>query len=149
MTDGSARVLVSPRFSASPRAILRRIRRMILPDRGFRQSSGPADSVRLGNRADLAGHHFYQFAFQISGWLCSVHRGDKSMDRLTLDIMRNANHRGFGHCRVQHQGALNFGSAQPVSGNTQDIINPAGDPVITIFITTGSISGEVITRENG
>ena len=56
---------------------------------------------------------------------------------------------GFSDCVMQHQRAFYFGRSQPVSGHIDDIINPAGNPVVTVCVATSAVASEVIAGVGG
>ncbi len=50
---------------------------------------------------------------------------------------------------VRHQRRFDLGGPQTVSGDVQDVIHPAGDPVIAIFITTRAVAAKAHIFESG
>src|SRR5690606_27505844 len=68
---------------------------------------------------------------------------DIDENALTLKVMGEAHYRRFGNFRACDQRALDFGSAHAVPGDVKNIVNTSGDPVIAIFIATGTVSCEV------
>jgi hypothetical protein len=61
-----------------------------------------------------------------------------------MGIADNRRLRDFGMC---YKCAFDFGSAHAVARNVEHIIDPAGDPIIAIRITSAAITLEVIAFE--
>ena len=107
-TAGSASVEMSPRLSMSCAAILRKIRRMILPERVF--GSAGANWIKSGVAiGEIAVPHMGdQFLAQsFAACLPSIQR-DKDINALPFDIMRTADNGGFGHGRHAQRKALSI-----------------------------------------
>ncbi len=69
-----------------------------------------------------------------------------SINALPLDIVRVADDRGFGHLGMRDERAFDFGCAHTVARDIDDIVNAAGDPIITIFIAPSAIASEIFAR---
>ena len=65
-----------------------------------------------------------------------------------FDVMRDPHHRRFGDFGAT-PAPIRSGGPQTVSGDVQDVIHPAGDPVIAIFITTRAVAAKVHIFESG
>ncbi|PAV93586.1 hypothetical protein WR25_14100 [Diploscapter pachys] len=63
--------------------------------------------------------------------------------------MRHADDRGLRHRLMQHQRALDFGSAHPVTADVDDVIDAAGDPIVTVRVTAAAVSGEIAALVGG
>src|SRR3546814_10805155 len=50
-----------------------------------------------------------------------------SINALTLDVVGEADHRGLGDQRVEHQRAFDLGGAHAVARDVDDVIDAAGD----------------------
>ncbi|MNZ68807.1 hypothetical protein D3C78_870830 [compost metagenome] len=74
---------------------------------------------------------------------------DIGVNRLALDVMRDADHRRFGDFRVGNQGRLDFGGAQTVTGDVKHVIDTASDPVIAVFITACAVTAEIHAFKGG
>src|SRR3546814_4718065 len=61
--------------------------------------------------------------------------------------MRITNHRGLGDLEVGDQRALDFRRAHAVAGNVDDVVEPAGDPVIAVGIAATAVAGEILAGE--
>ncbi len=61
-----------------------------------------------------------------------------------MGVADNRRLRDFGMC---HKRAFDLGGAHAVARDVEHIIDPAGDPVIAIRITSAAITGEVIAFE--
>ena len=70
---------------------------MILPDRVFGRSAAKMMSSGRAMRADLAARRALQLVGQRLGEPDALLQGDERADGLALDLVRAADHRGFGH----------------------------------------------------
>ena len=104
----------------------------------FRQAGRELDQVGRSNRADLLANPSNELLAEIFSWLLAGHQRDVCVDALALDIVRIANDRGFRDLGMCHQRALNLGSAKAVTGNVDDIVDAAGDPVVAVLRPAGS-----------
>ena len=71
------------------------------------------------------------------------HQGDVAIDALALDVVRVADDRGLGDLGVADQGAFDLGGAEAVAGDVEDVVDPAGDPVITVLVAAAAVAGEI------
>ena len=146
-TEGSARVEMSPRASNSSAAILRRMRRMILPERVLgrpgaqwmtsgcargrcpcaRAATSSVRSESLGRRALLQGH--------------------VRVDALPLISCGKPDHGGLGDVVVRDQRALDLGGAEAVAADVDDVVDAAGDPVVAVLVAAAAVAGEVEAGE--
>ena len=74
---------------------------------------------------------------------------DKGIDSLSLDLMRISDDRRLGDRRVRHQGALDLGGSDPVTGDIDDVVDSAHEPVVAVRIFPGPVPGEIDAREDG
>ena len=58
--------------------------------------------------------------------------------------MRNANHGRFRNISVLHKDAFQFRRANPVAGYIHHVINTTQNPVVTVLVAAGAITGEII-----
>ena len=107
------------------------------------------DHVRGGDGADLLAHPLLHLFVQLAARLLPGDQGDIGVDALTLDLVGHPHHRRLGDLGMGNQGRLDLGGAHAVAGDVQYIIHPTGDPVVTIFVATGAVAGEVAAREGG
>jgi hypothetical protein len=63
--------------------------------------------------------------------------------------VREADHGGLGDGVVQDQGALDLGGAHPVARDVDDVVDPAGDPVIAVLVPAAAVAGEILARIGG
>ena len=146
-TAGSARVEVSPSAPKSFSAILRRMRRMILPDRVLGRPG--ANWIRSGlaiGPISLRTQSARARA-QLLGRLHAAHQGDVGVDALALDGVRVAHHRRLGHVRVRDQRALDLGGAEPVARDVEHVVHPPRDPVVAVRVPLHAVAGEVEARD--
>ena len=141
---GSARVEVSPRLPKSFSAILRRMRRMILPERVLGRpgahwiTSGVAiGPISLRTQAD-------QLLAQLLGRLLAGLQRHVGVDALALDVVRVADHGGLGDLGVADQRALDLGGAEAVAGDVDHVVDAAGDPVVAVLVAARAVAGEVL-----
>ena len=78
--------------------------------------------------------------------LGDVHRAVGVGD-LDVDDTRFGRHpeKRFGDRFVQHQGALDFGGAEIVAGDDDDVVDTSRDPVIAILVATCAVTGKIHT----
>ena len=72
--------------------------------------------------------------------------GDERRDGLTLDLVRPADHRGFGHLRVIDQRALHLHRADAVAGDVQHVVHAAEQPEVAVVVALGAVAGEIDAR---
>jgi hypothetical protein len=44
---------------------------------------------------------------------------------------------------MQHQRRFDFGGAEAVTGNVDDVVHAAGDPVVAVLVAARAVAGEV------
>lgn len=97
--------------------------------------------------------HFYtrltSSLLQAAGTFFTRHQRDVSVDTLTSQFMWITNNRCFGNFRVQYQRGFDFRRTQTVARNVQHVVHTTGDPVVTIFATTCTVTLEVVARIHG
>ena len=87
-----------------------------------------------------------QLVCQRRAGLVALTQDAEGVDGLPLDLMRQADDRRFGHGRMGDQRAFDFGRAQAVAGDFDNIIHAADDPVIAVFVASRRIAGQVFAR---
>ena len=50
---------------------------------------------------------------------------------------------GFGDFRMRDQSALDFGRAEAMAGDIDDVVDAADDPKIAVVIAAAAVAGEV------
>ena len=146
-TDGSASVDMSPSWSTSFAAILRRMRRMILPERVFGRPGAHWMKSGVAIGPDLAAHPVAQFLAQLFGRLGIVHERDVGVDALALDVVRTTDDGGFGDLAVRDQRALDLGRAEAMTGDVQHVVDATGDPVVAVLVAPRAVAREVAAGE--
>ena len=81
---------------------------------------------------------------QIVGRLDPGVQGDIGVDALALDVVGETDDGGLGHVVVQDQGALDLGGAHAVARDVDDVVDPAGDPVIAVLVAAAAVAGEIL-----
>src|SRR5260370_32876578 len=110
------------------------------------QAVGEANVVGPGQSADLANHVFLQLAFQVFGRRNAATQGDEADKAFALELIWPADNRGLRDLVMMNEGALDFHRAQAVAGHIDDVIDPAHDPEIAVFILARAVRGKVAMR---
>ena len=119
--DGSAKVEVSPTWSISLQTILRRMRRIILPDRVM--GSVGATMIKSGEaNLPIDANVLFELSDKLRCFFLSVYQHDKSRNRLSFDIVRFANHTGLRHIGMRHQCGFHFRRADTMAGYVEYVI---------------------------
>src|SRR5690606_21125521 len=74
---------------------------------------------------------------------------DVAIDALALDGVRIADHGGFGYLVMGHQRRFHLRRAHAVARHVDDVVDPAGDPVIAVGVAPAAVAGEVAARIGG
>ena len=110
---------------------------------GFGKSVGKADLVGLGDGADffadVIAQGFLEFGARLGGAL----EGDKGGEGLAFEGIGFADDGGFGHVFVANQGAFNFGGANAMAGDVEDVVDASDDPEVAVFVLAAAIAGKV------
>ncbi len=73
-----------------------------------------------------------------------LHEG---FDGFSLQRIGNADGCGFGDGGMRDQRALDFGGADAVSGNVEDVVGAAEDGDVSVFVFHGNVAGDVAAGE--
>ena len=111
---------------------------------GFWQSRRNQDLIRHRDRPDMGADLVAQCTDQFHIGNNPLFENDVGKNPLPLDFVREANHGRFGAVRVGDQGTLDLGGTHPVSGDIDDVVDPAGDPVVAVFVTPASVTGQIV-----
>ena len=57
--------------------------------------------------------------------------------------MRDADDRGLGDGFVGDEGAFDFGGAEAVAADVEDVVHAAGDPEVAVLVAAGAVAAEV------
>ena len=119
------------------------MRRMILPERvlgsaGVNWIFSGAASAPMSLRTSW----FSSLRKRVVAFLAGVQR-DEGVDRLALDLVRKADHRGLGDHGMGDQRAFDLGGADAVAGNVDHVVDAAGDPVIAVLVAAAAVAGEI------
>src|SRR5262249_42730825 len=109
----------------------------------FWQSLGKADVIGFGHWTDFLSDVLPQFLAQVSIGLHIAFQSDKGHEGLTLQIIWTANYSRFGDLLMAHEFALDFGGADPMTGDIENVVDPTHNPKVTILVLPAAISGEV------
>src|SRR5688572_20474499 len=110
---------------------------------GLRQARRPLDVVRLRDRADLLAHPLRELSAQRIGGRLAALQGHVRVNALALDVVREADHRGFGDLRMRNERALDFRGADAMAGDVHDVVYAARDPPVTVLVAARAVAGEV------
>ena len=86
----------------------------------------------------------HQFLAQILAFRNPQNQCHVGVNGLALDFVGHSHHGGLRHRRMSHQGRLHFRRAQPVAGNVDHVVHPAGEPVVAVLVAAGAVSGEIV-----
>src|SRR5262245_54949696 len=89
-----------------------------------------------------------QFVDKLATAIHSRFERDESANRLTFDFMCFTDDRRLRHLLMIHQGAFDLHRADPVSGDVHDIVDPAKQPEVAVFVALRSVTGEILSRES-
>lgn len=110
---------------------------------GLGQVGDDDDRLRRRERANALAHLQDEVLFQLVGDLVAVLDGDESIDGLAGEFVSDADNGGFGHGAVLDQRGFDFGGGQTVTGDVDDVVDAAADPVVAVVVTTGSVTCEL------
>ena len=69
---------------------------------------------------------------------------DESVDGLASELIGNTNDGSLSDGTVRQKSGLDLSSGQTVTANVDNVIDTAADPVETLVVTAGTITGEVV-----
>ena len=110
----------------------------------FREAGGELDDVRRGDRADVVTHPALQLLAQVVVALRAALQGDIGVDALALLLVRIADDCRLGDLRVGAERTFDFGRPHAVTGDVDDVVDAAGDPVVTVLVAPAAVAGEVL-----
>ena len=70
----------------------------------------------------------------------------EAADGLARDLVRLADHGGFGHGGMMHQRRFHFHGAEAMAADVHDVVHAAQDPVIAVVVATRGVAGEIRRR---
>src|SRR2546427_6757346 len=97
-------------------------------------------------RPDLMAHRLKQFLQQQRRRLLTSFECHKGVNSLSFQVVRHADHCGFGYSRMLAERPFNLRRPQAMTGDINHIVYPTGDPVVTILIPTTTVTSEVLPR---
>ncbi len=77
------------------------------------------------------------------------HQGDVAIDALALDVVRVTHDGRFGDEVVRDERRFDFGRAQAVTGDVQDVVHAARDPVVAVFVAPAAVTREILALVGG
>src|SRR5215470_12703672 len=112
----------------------------------LRKICGEQNIVRARNRADLLDDMFFQLVDELPGsgvLVRALLERDKRRNRLSLDLMRSADHGGLGDAGMIDQRTLDLHSPDAVTGDVDDVVDAAKQPEIPVGVALGTVTGDV------
>ena len=111
---------------------------------GFRQAWCELDQIGRGDRPDLLAHPADQFLAEVFARVFARHQGDIGVDTLAFDVVRVADDGCFRHFRMSNERAFHLGGAEAMARYVNDIVDAAGDPVITVLVAPASVTRKIL-----
>ena len=112
---------------------------------GLGKTRNDVEAVRHGNAAD----DFADLARELAGKRVAVSvrveavlEDAEGVDGLALDLVSDTNDGGLGAARVRDEGGLEFGSAEAMARDVDNVVDAANDPVVSIGIAEYAVSSE-------
>src|SRR5688500_20383587 len=72
---------------------------------------------------------------------------NKSTDRLAFDFVLFADDRSLSHFLMIDQRAFHFHRADSMAGDIHHVVDPAEQPIVTVFIALAAVAGKIFSRE--
>src|SRR5690348_17300595 len=99
--------------------------------------------VRRGKSSDVVTHFLDQLLAKLLTSVFAGVEGYEGVDCLALNLVRKADDRSLGDLRVRHERAFHLRGADAVTGDVDDVVDAAGDPVIAILVAAAAVAGKV------
>lgn len=99
------------------------------------------DALRGRERSNRLSHLEHQLDVDFLGCLDAVLEGQERHGCLAGDLISSGNDCCLGDSLVLDQGCLDFSCRETVAADVDDVVNAATDPVESIFVTAGPVSG--------
>jgi phosphoribosylanthranilate isomerase len=113
------------------------------------QCRGELDFVRSGDGPDFLADMKDEFLAEFVGFSDALLEGDEGIEALAFDVVRHGGDGGFGDFRMADEGAFDLGGADAMTGDVDDVIDAAHEPVIAVFIDATAVAGEVDVGVHG
>src|SRR5580700_585189 len=113
----------------------------------LRQVRRPLQEIGRGDRADLLAHPLHQLAAQRLARLLADLQRDIGVNALALDVVRVTDDSRFSDLWMGDEGAFDLGSAEPMTGDIDYVVDPAGDPIKAVLVAPRAVAGEIEARE--
>ena len=110
---------------------------------GFGKGVGKANLVGFGDGADFLADVVAQGFLEFGACLGGAFEGDEGGEGLAFERIGFADDGGFGHVFVANQGAFDFGGADAVAGDVENVVNASHNPEIAVFILAATVAGKV------
>lgn len=100
----------------------------------FREGVHEFDGLGLGDRSHLVTDVALEFFFELVVHLHAGLEDDESVDDVALDFVRESDGGGFGDGGMRNERALDFGGAETIAADLDDVVDAADDPVIAVGV---------------
>ena len=103
------------------------------------------NSLGCSERTDALSYLHNQVLAKSVVGLVTVLDGNKGGDCLASELVGHTDDSGFSDSVMLDQGSLNLGSGQAVTGNVDNVIDTAADPVVALVVTSSTVTSEVVS----
>lgn len=80
--------------------------------------------------------------------LVAILNADKGIDGLPREFVMDADHGSLANGVVFNERGLDLSGGQSVAGDVDDIVHATADPIVTLVIAGGAVTGEVVALVN-
>jgi hypothetical protein len=84
---------------------------------------------------------------QVIAGLLACLEDDVGVDALALDVVREADDGGLSDRAMAYERTLDLGGTHAVTGDVDDVVHAAEQPVVAVLVHTGTVPGEVLAGE--
>jgi hypothetical protein len=103
------------------------------------------DGLGCSERTDALPYlHNQVLAKSVVGLVAGLD-GNKGSDCLASELIGYTDNSSFSHGVVLDQSGLDLGSGQTVTGNVDNVIDTATDPVVALVVTGSTVASEVVS----
>ena len=73
--------------------------------------------------------------------------GDEGDEGLAFEVVRASNDSRFGDAWMADERAFDFGGADAMAGDVEDVVDAADDPEVTVFVLAAAVACEIGARD--
>jgi hypothetical protein len=114
-----------------------------LPASSLRQVGNDEDSLWCCKRTNALSDLQNEVLLQLVIDLVSILDCHECVDGLSSQFIVNTDDCGFCNCMMLDQGCFDFGSRETVTGDIDNVVDSASNPVVSFVITSSSIASEL------